>query len=160
MEPAAFFHCDGINNDYVCFAVTGDLRNMFIATACVGTLINVWSIVQPYSWYMFLLEFLVILCRKFDYTCFKLLFLSLFGSFRISTKQTMCLCFVWTDRRPIDFYHQVEDECWVHSDGFEQQLAVTVFGFISEAVQLLTLTPVCRQQLWLLLSATWWLDEG
>ena len=50
-------------------------------------------------------------------------------------------------------YHQVEDQGGVDNDGFEQELGVTIFGFISQTVQFLVAAPVSREQLWLLITA-------
>lgn len=56
-------------------------------------------------------------------------------------------------------YHQVEDQGGVDNDGFEQELEVTIFGFISQTVQFLVAAPVSREQLWLLITAAG-LEEG
>lgn len=57
-------------------------------------------------------------------------------------------------------YHQVEDQGGVDRDGFKQQLCLTVFGFVSQTVQLLPVAvPVSRQQLGLLITA-FGLEEG
>lgn len=50
-------------------------------------------------------------------------------------------------------YHQIEDHGGVDNNGFEQQLGVIVFGFISQTVQFLVVAPVSRQQLGLLITA-------
>lgn len=56
-------------------------------------------------------------------------------------------------------HHQVEDQGGVDNDGFEQELEVTIFGFISQTVQFLVAAPVSREQLWLLITAAG-LEEG